>query len=170
MLIMSECTSKIILPNKRNKRQGFAAKQCLWQYRLLDVRPRSGRSIEYFGKREFAISFIRLEEVLNTKVVWFHTRLSSLPSVHPTSTYICRTENKVRKTPEKKLSTLFYGFVNFATNIVMQWQEYISSDPEILFGKPVIKGTRVPVDLILEKLAVGHSNNDLLNAYPRLTT
>ena len=52
----------------------------------------------------------------------------------------------------------------------MQWQEYISSDPEILFGKPAIKGTRIPVDLILEKLAAGHSNNDLLDAYPRLTT
>jgi uncharacterized protein (DUF433 family) len=52
----------------------------------------------------------------------------------------------------------------------MQWQEYISSDPEILFGKPVIKGTRIPVDLILEKLAAGHSINDLLEAYPRLTT
>lgn len=51
----------------------------------------------------------------------------------------------------------------------MQWQEYVSSDPQILFGKPVIKGTRIPVDLILEKLAAGHSNNDLLNAYPRLT-
>ncbi len=51
----------------------------------------------------------------------------------------------------------------------MHWQEYISADPEILFGKPVIKGTRIPVDLILEKLAAGHSNDDLLKAYPRLT-
>jgi uncharacterized protein (DUF433 family) len=37
----------------------------------------------------------------------------------------------------------------------MQGQDYISSDPETLFGKPVIKGTRIPVDLILEKLAAG---------------
>jgi uncharacterized protein (DUF433 family) len=51
----------------------------------------------------------------------------------------------------------------------MQWQEFISSDPEILFGKLAIKGTRIPVDLILEKLAAGWSNNDLLEAYPRLT-
>ena len=51
----------------------------------------------------------------------------------------------------------------------MHWQEYISSDPEILFGKPVVKNTRIPVDLILEKLAAGNSIDDLLQAYPNLT-
>ena len=51
----------------------------------------------------------------------------------------------------------------------MYWQEHISSDPAILFGKPVVKGTRIPVDLVLERLAAGHSNDDLLKAYPRLT-
>lgn len=51
----------------------------------------------------------------------------------------------------------------------MNWKNYINSDPKILFGKPVIKGTRIPVDLILEKLAAGNSQTDLLKAYPRLT-
>ncbi len=51
----------------------------------------------------------------------------------------------------------------------MIWTTYIKSDPQILFGKPVIKGTRIPVDLILEKLAAGNSNETLLKAYPRLT-
>jgi uncharacterized protein (DUF433 family) len=51
----------------------------------------------------------------------------------------------------------------------MSWKNYIKSDPKILFGKPVIKGTRIPVDLILEKLAAGNSPTDLLKAYPRLT-
>jgi len=51
----------------------------------------------------------------------------------------------------------------------MNWQEYITSDPEIMFGKPVIKGSRIPVDLILEKLGNHHSHADLLRAYPRLT-
>jgi uncharacterized protein (DUF433 family) len=51
----------------------------------------------------------------------------------------------------------------------MDWKEYITSNPEILFGKPVIKNTRVPVDLILEKLGSGYSNEELLKAYPRLT-
>lgn len=51
----------------------------------------------------------------------------------------------------------------------LNWQNYITSDPEILFGKPVIKGTRVPVHLILEKLGKGETIAQLLNAYPRLT-
>lgn len=51
----------------------------------------------------------------------------------------------------------------------MHWKEYIHADPSIMFGKPVIKGTRIPVDLILEKLASGESKSQLLQAYPRLT-
>jgi uncharacterized protein (DUF433 family) len=51
----------------------------------------------------------------------------------------------------------------------MDWREYITSNPEILFGKPVIKNTRIPVDLLLEKLACGYTNEELLKAYPRLT-
>lgn len=51
----------------------------------------------------------------------------------------------------------------------MAWKNYISSNPEILFGKPVIKNTRIPVDLILEKLSVGHTTESLLKAYPRLS-
>jgi uncharacterized protein (DUF433 family) len=35
----------------------------------------------------------------------------------------------------------------------MEWQAYIENNPEIMFGKPVIKGTIIPVALILEKLA-----------------
>ena len=51
----------------------------------------------------------------------------------------------------------------------MNLDEHITSDPEILFGKAVIKGTRIPVDLILEKLATGETFEQLLNAYPRIT-
>ncbi len=51
----------------------------------------------------------------------------------------------------------------------MDWQEHISTDPTVLFGKMVIKGTRIPVDLILEKLASGQSFEDLLQAYPTIT-
>lgn len=49
------------------------------------------------------------------------------------------------------------------------WQERIATDPKILFGKPVIKGTRIPVELILEKLALGEKPEQLLQAYPRIT-
>ncbi len=51
----------------------------------------------------------------------------------------------------------------------INWHEYIVSDPKVLFGKPVIKGTRVPVDLILEKMGRGESIEKLLKAYPRVT-
>ncbi len=51
----------------------------------------------------------------------------------------------------------------------MNWQEHITRDPEILFGKPSIKGTRISVDLILEKLSAGETIEYLLTAYPRIT-
>ena len=45
----------------------------------------------------------------------------------------------------------------------------IQSRPEIMMGKPVIAGTRITVELILEKLAAGETIEQLLGAYPRLT-
>lgn len=51
----------------------------------------------------------------------------------------------------------------------MDWQEYIISDPGIMFGKPVIKGTRIPVDLVLEKMAYGKTIEMLLKSYSKLT-
>ena len=49
------------------------------------------------------------------------------------------------------------------------WKKYIEWNPQKLFGKPVIKGTRIPVDLLLEKLAKGESMESLFEAYPGLT-
>jgi len=51
----------------------------------------------------------------------------------------------------------------------MNWQEHIATNPKVMFGKPVIKGTRIPVDLILEKLAFNYSFDDLMTAYPNIT-
>jgi uncharacterized protein (DUF433 family) len=51
----------------------------------------------------------------------------------------------------------------------MNLDEHITSDPEIFFGKLVIKGTRIPVDLILDKLAAGETTEQLLKAYPQIT-
>jgi uncharacterized protein (DUF433 family) len=45
----------------------------------------------------------------------------------------------------------------------------IESNPSIMMGKPVIAGTRIPVELILEKFAAGETIEQLLEAYPRLT-
>ncbi len=44
----------------------------------------------------------------------------------------------------------------------------IEVNPKVMLGKPVIRGTRVPVELILRKLAEGASEADLLDAYPRV--
>ena len=45
----------------------------------------------------------------------------------------------------------------------------IQSDPSIMMGKPVVAGTRIPVELILERLAAGETVDQLLEAHPRLT-
>jgi len=45
----------------------------------------------------------------------------------------------------------------------------IVSDPKIMMGKPVVAGTRITVELILEKLAAGETVEQLLEAHPRLT-
>ena len=51
----------------------------------------------------------------------------------------------------------------------MPLSERIVVDPEILAGKPVIRGTRLAVEFILELLAAGRSENEILADYPGLT-
>ena len=51
----------------------------------------------------------------------------------------------------------------------MLWADHIEINPAVMLGKPVIRGTRIPVDLILRKLGEGATGADLLDAYPRLT-
>jgi len=45
----------------------------------------------------------------------------------------------------------------------------IKSDPSVMMGKPVVVGTRITVELILEKLAAGETVEQILDAHPRLT-
>jgi uncharacterized protein (DUF433 family) len=47
--------------------------------------------------------------------------------------------------------------------------ERIEINPKVMMGKPIIRGTRIPVELILRKLGEGATEADLLDAYPRLT-
>ncbi len=51
----------------------------------------------------------------------------------------------------------------------MNWKEYITSSPDILAGKPVIGGTRISVELILELLGKGWNEEQLLESYPSLS-
>lgn len=45
----------------------------------------------------------------------------------------------------------------------------IERRPDVMMGKPVFKGTRIPVELVLRKLGEGATEADILDAYPRLT-
>ena len=51
----------------------------------------------------------------------------------------------------------------------MKWQDHISSDKQILLGKPVIKGTRISVELILELFESGWDEKQILESYPSLS-
>lgn len=50
----------------------------------------------------------------------------------------------------------------------MNIQDRVETKPEVMLGKPVIKGTRIPVELIVRKLGEGASIEDLLDGYPNL--
>jgi uncharacterized protein (DUF433 family) len=53
--------------------------------------------------------------------------------------------------------------------IDVKWQDYITADPAIMVGKPIIKGTRITVELIVEKLGYGETVDEILEDYPHLT-
>lgn len=51
----------------------------------------------------------------------------------------------------------------------VDWRRHIHSDPEILVGKPVVKGTRLAVEFILRLYAAGWTEQQVLASYPTLT-
>ncbi len=51
---------------------------------------------------------------------------------------------------------------------VMGWRDHIHSDPEILSGKPVVKGTRLSVEFLLGLFAAGWTEEQVLENYPTL--
>lgn len=51
----------------------------------------------------------------------------------------------------------------------MNWKDYIVADAAILGGKPTVKGTRISVEFIIQRLAQGWTESELLENYPRLT-
>jgi uncharacterized protein (DUF433 family) len=51
----------------------------------------------------------------------------------------------------------------------MTWHEYIHADPKVAAGKPVVRGTRLAVDFLLELFAKGWTREEVLKAYPQLT-
>ena len=51
----------------------------------------------------------------------------------------------------------------------MDWREHIEFNPKVMGGKPVIRGTRITVEILLDWLAAGWSEQELFDNYPRLT-
>jgi len=51
----------------------------------------------------------------------------------------------------------------------MELGERIEMKPEVMLGKPVIRGTRIPVELILRRISEGATEDDLIASYPHLT-
>ncbi len=51
----------------------------------------------------------------------------------------------------------------------MQWQDRVAVDPEVLVGKPVVKGTRIAVELVVGLLAQGWTVEQILEEYDHLT-
>ena len=52
----------------------------------------------------------------------------------------------------------------------MDWRDHIERNPKVMRGKPVIKGTRITVELLLEMLSAGSDVDDILTSYPHLTS
>ena len=50
----------------------------------------------------------------------------------------------------------------------MNWQDRITIDPQVLVGKPIIKGTRISVEHVVKLMADGWSEADVLRSYPHL--
>ena len=51
----------------------------------------------------------------------------------------------------------------------MNWEDRIAIDPKILVGKPVIRGTRIAVEFVLDLLAQGWTDRQILDNYPGVT-
>jgi uncharacterized protein (DUF433 family) len=49
------------------------------------------------------------------------------------------------------------------------WKRYISSEPKVMLGKPVIKGTRITVESIIEKLAEAESFEQIIESHPHIS-
>ena len=54
------------------------------------------------------------------------------------------------------------------SEIAANWQKRITVDPDVLVGKPVIRGTRISVELVIDLLASGWTTDEILRNYPRL--
>jgi uncharacterized protein (DUF433 family) len=66
----------------------------------------------------------------------------------------------------KYQETIAFYFYLYDMN---KWKGYIELNPAVMMGKPIIKGTRIAVETIIDELASGYTEDDVLKAHPRLT-
>ncbi len=65
-------------------------------------------------------------------------------------------------------ATPYKGIITLIPTII-EMEERIVVNPKIMVGKPIIRGTRIPVDAIIKRLADGMSISEILEEYPNLT-
>ena len=51
----------------------------------------------------------------------------------------------------------------------MEWERYIECNPQVMAGRPILRGSQLPVDFVLGLFAAGWSESDVLTNYPHLT-
>ena len=64
---------------------------------------------------------------------------------------------------------LYLGSEQEMEEATLDWQERIVIDPDVLVGKPIVRGTRLAVEFIIDLLAQGWTEAELLRNYPGLT-
>ena len=52
----------------------------------------------------------------------------------------------------------------------MDWQQHVTIDPAVCHGQACVRGTRIPVSVVLDNLAVGRTPDQILTSYPTLTS
>ena len=68
----------------------------------------------------------------------------------------------------EKRRSIGYSIIDKGDSSMNDWRERISIDPNVCHGKPCIKGTRIWVSLIIDNLAAGATEAEILEAYPSL--
>jgi uncharacterized protein (DUF433 family) len=97
---------------------------------------------------------------------WILTAFYAIVAYYTTT--VARLQARFRLTPlRESVRIIPYPLALFGEDAM--YQDRIVVDPGILVGKPVIRGTRIPVELVLKRLAQDLTIETLLEAYPRLT-
>jgi uncharacterized protein (DUF433 family) len=60
-------------------------------------------------------------------------------------------------------------FLTLSQRVPMNWQERITADPQVLVGKPIIRGTRIAVEFVVDLLGQGWTSEQILNEFDHLT-